>query len=258
MPTLQEISSSMCDVRKSVGRLLILALSAGLLAVAVRSAQAQITSSVDINKRKQEAHARRETNASRQARIARTVEDTYSHRYEVMGGGGFLRFRSGSRLKRNNEISWNTAFNYYFNPKLSVIGDAQGSFGHAKALTNNTYGVPSPQINEYFFMGGVSYRFYRKERVAISAQALGGIGWGIFSGGSKAIPAVDLGLWQDGTRPSVQLGVSADYNFYPNIAFRFTPTWTGTTFQSGAGAPASSLQGDFGFNAGIIYRFGRQ
>jgi hypothetical protein len=174
MPTLQEISSSMCDVRKSVGRLLILALSAGLLAVAVRSAQAQITSSVDINKRKQEAHARRETNASRQARIARTVEDTYSHRYEVMGGGGFLRFRSGSRLKRNNEISWNTAFNYYFNPKLSVIGDAQGSFGHAKALTNNTYGVPSPQINEYFFMGGVSYRFYRKERVAISAQALGG------------------------------------------------------------------------------------
>jgi hypothetical protein len=239
-------------------RLLSLALAAGLFAGAALPACAQISSSVDINKRKQEAHARRETNASRKARIARTVEDTYSHRYEVIGGGGFLRFRSGSQLKRNNEISWATAFNYYLNPKLAIIGDAQGSFGSAKALTNNTFGVPSPQINEYFFMGGASYRFYRKERFAVSAQALGGIGWGIFSGGSKSIPGVNLGLWQDGSRPAVQLGVSGDYNFYPNIAFRITPTWTGTTFQSGPTAPASSLQSDFGINAGIIYRFGRQ
>jgi hypothetical protein len=173
---------------------------------------------VDINKRKQEAHARRETNASRQARIARTVEDTYTHKYEVIGGGGYLRFRSGSQLKRNNEISWNTAFNYYFNPKLAVIGEAQGSFGNAKALINNTYGVAYPQINEYFFMGGASYRFYRKERFAVSAQALGGMGWGIFSGASKAIPATYLGLWQSGVRPAVQIGVSGDYNFYPNLA----------------------------------------
>ena len=95
----------MCDVRKSFLRLLTLALAAGLFAV---TAQAQISGSVDINKRKQEAHARRETNASRQARIARTIEATYSHRYEVIGGGGYLRFRSGSQLKRNNEISWAT------------------------------------------------------------------------------------------------------------------------------------------------------
>ena len=245
----------MCDVRKSVLRLLTLALVAGIFAV---TAQAQISGSIDINKRKQEAHARRETNASRQARIARTIEATYSHRYEVIGGGGYLRFRSGSQLKRNNEISWATAFNYYLNPKLALVGDAQGSFGNAKALINNTYGVPYPQINEYFFMGGASYRFVRKEKVAVSAQALGGIGWGIFSGGSKSIPGVDLGLWQDGSRPAVQIGVSGDYNFYPNFAFRFTPTWTATTFQSGAGAPSSSFQSDFGFNAGLIYRFGHQ
>ena len=245
----------MCDVRKSVLRLLTLALMAGLFAI---TAQAQISGSVDINKRKQEAHARRETNASRQARIARTIEDTYTHRYEVIGGGGYQRFRSGSQLQRNNEISWATAFHYYLNPKLAIVGDAQGSFGNAKALINNSYGVPYPQINEYFFMGGASYRFYRKERFAVSAQALGGMGWGIFSGGSKSIPSVNLGLWQDGTRPAFQFGVSGDYNFYPNIAFRVTPTWTGTTFQSGAGAPASSLQSNFGINAGIIYRFGRQ
>lgn len=246
----------------SVVRVLSLALGAGILAGV---AQAQITSSVDIAKRKQEAHARRETNASRQARIARTIADTYSHRYEVIAGGGFLRFRSGSELKRNNEISWATAFNYYLNPKLAIVGDAQGSFGHAKAFTiNNSYGVFTPQINEYFFMGGASYRFYRKEKVAVSAQALGGIGWGIFGGGSKSIPQTYLGLWQNGTRPAVQLSVSGDYNFYPNLAFRVTPTWTGTTFQSGPLSPtgpnatSSSLQSDFGFNAGIVYRFGRQ
>jgi len=251
----------------SVVRVLSLALGAGIL---VGVAQAQITSSVDIAKRKQEAHARRETNASRQARIARTVEDTYSHRYEIIGGGGYERFRSGSQLKRNNEINWATAFNYYLNHKFAIVGDAQGSFGHAHALTNNTYGVASPQINEYFFMGGASYRFYRKEHVALSAQALGGMGWGIFSGGSKSIPGTYLGLWQDGARPAFQVSVSGDYNFYPNLAFRVTPTWTGTTFQSGASAPIppsllpgpnappSSLQSNFGINAGIVYRFGRQ
>jgi hypothetical protein len=254
----------MCDVRKSVLRLLTLALGVGLFAGAVFPASAQVSTSVDINKRKQEAHARRETNASRQARIARTVEDTYTHKYEVIGGGGYLRFRSGSQLKRNNEISWATAFNYYINPKLAFVGDAQGSFGNARALINNTYGVPYPQINEYFFMGGASYRFYRKERFAVSAQALGGMGWGIFSGASKAIPATYLGLWQSSVRPAVQIGVSGDYNFYPNLAFRVTPNWTGTTFQSGPLGPTgpnakpSSLQSDFGFNAGIIYRFGRQ
>jgi len=253
----------MSDVRNRVVRLFPVVLIAGLFAVSVLSAQGQITGSVDINKRKQEAHARRETNASRKARIARTIDDTYSHRYEVVGGGGYMRFRSGSQLKRNNEISWSTAFHYYLNPKLSLVGDAQGSFGNAKALINNPYSVPYPQINEYFFMGGASYRFYRKEKFAVSAQALGGIGWGIFSGGSKSIPGVDLGLWQDGARPAFQIGVSGDYNFYPNVAVRFTPTWTATTFQSGtpAGgppAPSSSLQSNFGFNAGIIYRFGRQ
>jgi hypothetical protein len=254
----------MCDVRKSVLRLLTLALGVGIFAGAVLPAHAQLSTSVDINKRKQEAHARRETNASRQARIARTVEDTYTHRYEVIGGGGYMRFRSGSQLKRNNEISWAMAFNYYLNPKLAIVGDAQGSFGHANALINNTNGVPYPQINEYFFMGGASYRFYRKERFAVSAQALGGMGWGIFSGGSKSIPSVDLGLWQDAFRPAVQLGVSADYNFYPNLAFRVTPNWTGTTFQSGFNPetgltpPPSNLQSNFGFNAGIVYRFGRQ
>jgi hypothetical protein len=254
----------MCDVRKTAVRVVLMGLAAGMLASALVPAKAQsVSQSVTLKKRKQEGRARRETNASRQARIQRTIEDTYSHRYEVIGGGGYLRFRSGSNLKKNNEIGWATAVNYYLNPKLAIVGDARGSFGEAKTYQDSGFTPTTAQINEYMFMGGVSYRFYAKEKFALSAQALGGIGWGIFSGGSKQIPQTQLGLWQDGTRPAFSLGVSADYNVYPNLAVRFTPTYVATTFQSAPSTLAApttsvSVQNNLGFNIGVVYRFGRQ
>ena len=178
----------MCDVRKLAVRLVLSGMAVGLLAGAITPANAQTVTQTQSKKRKQETHARHETNATRLARIQRTTEETYSHRWEVFGGGGYLRFRSGEYLRKNNEISWATAANYYFTPKFAVVGDARGSFGNAHAITNNEYGVYNPQINEYTFMGGVSYRFVAKEKFAMSAQALAGTGWGIFSGGSKGIP----------------------------------------------------------------------
>jgi len=242
----------MCDVRKSVLRLVIMGLAAGMMAGALTTAKAQVGAQVNI-KHRQQAHARRETNASRQARIARTIQDTYSHRYEVFGGGGYERFRSGEYLKKNNEISWAANTSYYFNPKWAVVGSAQGSFGSAKTYTGTSFTsyVPKAQINEYYFMAGPSYRFYAKEKLALSAQAQAGIGWGIFGGGSKGIPPVDLGIWPDQTKLAFSLGVSADYNLYPNVALRFTPTYVGTTF-------GGYVQNNMGFNAGIVYRFGRQ
>jgi hypothetical protein len=236
----------MCDVRKTAMRLVLMGLAAGLLAGALAPARAQTKA-----KKKQPARARRETNASRQARIQRTIEDTYSHRWEIFGGGGYLRFRSGQYTKKNNEISWAMAGNYYLNPKLAIVGDARGSFGNAHAIIDNQYGVYRPQINEYNFLGGVSYRFYEKEKLAVSVQGLGGMGWGIFSGGAKGLSGTTVGLWPDGIKPAFSLGVSADYNFFPNLAFRFTPTYVGTTF-------GSTVQNNLGFNAGVVYRFGRQ
>jgi hypothetical protein len=225
---------------KSKLRSLAIGAAAGLFAGAL-AASAQIPTT-----------HRRETNASRQARIRRTVEDTYSHRYEVFGGGGFLRWKSGDYTQKNNEITWAVNNSYYLNSKLAIVGDARGSFGNAHATRFNGFSqIPNPQINEYFFMGGASYRFYAQEKYALSAQALGGVSWGIFSGGSKGIPSTQLGLWPDGFRPAFSLGVSGDYNFYPNLAFRVTPTYVGTTFGGG-------VQHNFGVNAGIIYRFGRR
>jgi hypothetical protein len=209
--------------------------------------------------------ARRETNAARQARIQRTIQETYSHPYEVFGGGGFLRFRSGEFLKKNNEVTWATSGSYFLSPKVAVVADARGMFGNAKPFTNNIYGVYNPQINEYTFMGGGSYRFYAHEKTAVSVQALGGVAWGIFYGGSKGVGPTTvvsgqtvptLGMWADGVRPAFSIGVSGDYNFYPNLAFRITPTYVGTAFAAPTGG-GSSIQSHLGINAGFVYRFGQ-
>ena len=204
-------------------------------------------------KAKKPQRARRETNASRQARIDRTIQETYSHRYEVIGGGGYLRWRSGEFTQKNNEISWDATFNYYLNPKLAVIGDAQGSFGNAHQPTKPLLfpQIPNPQINEYFFTGGVGYRFYAKERVALSAQGTAGIADGVFSKGAKGLTGPQVGLWNDGFVPAFKIAVNADYNLFPNLGVRFSPTYVGSTF-------GSSVQNNLGFNFGVLYRFGRQ
>ncbi len=195
---------------------------------------------------------RRETNASRQARINRTIHATYSYPWEVFGGGGYLRWRSGDYTKKNNEVSWAAQADRYFSPKLAIIGDARGSFGYAHQQLPLQYPqIASPQINEYFFTGGAAYRFYAREKVAVSAQATGGVVWGIFSKGAKGLTGPQVGLWQDGFRPAFTIGVNADYNFFPNLAVRISPTYVGTTF-------GGEVQNNLGFNAGVVYRFGRQ
>ncbi len=245
----------MFDVRRLTVKLVLSSVAACLLAGAFVPATAQTQTRK--KKKKQESYVRHETNATRLELIRRTTVQTYSYRYEIIGGGGFLRFRNGEYLQKSNQVTWAAAFNYYLSRKLALVGDSRGSFGNARAYTGigNPYGVYRPQINEYTFMGGVSYRFYAQERYAVSVQALGGDAWGVFSGGSKGIPATLLGLWQSNQRPAFSGGVSLDYNLAPNWALRVTPTWVGTTF---IGPTGSSLQNNIGVNVGVLYRFGRR
>jgi len=209
---------------------------------------------------------RRETNANRQARIQHTIDDTYTHRYEIFGGGGYLRFRSGEYLKRNNEVSWATSGTYFLNEKLGITADVRGSYGNAK-LPNvfALNGDFNPLINEYTFMGGPTYRIRLHEKYAVSAFATAGVAIGNFSGGNKGVASQTVGLWYSQNRPVFSAGVNFDYNFYPNLAFRFTPTFVGTTFQgttaigplATGGSSVGNFQSDLGFNAGFVYRFGR-
>ncbi|MEO6807284.1 MAG: hypothetical protein ABI209_14190 [Edaphobacter sp.] len=208
---------------------------------------------------------RRESSANRKARIERTVAETYAHRFEVAGGGGFLRFQSGSLLQRNSEVTFFMTTTYFLNPKLGIIGDIRGAYGKAKIGNPVNSTVPflnfNPQISEYPFMGGVAYRLYAKEKVAVTATAEGGVAIGKFDGGAKGLTSAQIGVWQSATKPVFSLGANFDYNFYPNLAFRVSPTYIGTFFKldptDTLHGPPGSIQNNFGFNAGIVYRFGK-
>ena len=196
----------------------------------------------------------RETNANRRARIERQIKETYTHRWEIGGGGGYLRFRSGEFTQKNSEIAFWMNGTYYFNQKLGLTGEVRGAYGNAKVPNYNPFGalVGNPQISEYPFLVGPTYRFHLTQRTAISGFAEGGTAIGKFDGASKGIPAPTLGFWPStNARPAFSVGANFDLNVYPNLALRVAPNYLGTTF-------GGSLQNNFGFNMGLVYRFGRQ
>jgi hypothetical protein len=208
---------------------------------------------------------RRESSANRKSRIERTIAETYSHRFEVAGGGGYLRFQSGSSLQRNNEVTFFMTGTYFLNPKLGIIGDVRGAYGNAKIGNPVTPTSPNlgfnPQISEYPLMGGVAYRLYAKEKIAVSVTAEGGAAIGKFDGGSKGFTSAELGVWQSTTKPVFSLGANFDYNFYPDLALRVSPTYVGTFFRldptDTLHGPPGSIQNNFGVNIGVVYRFGK-
>ena len=196
----------------------------------------------------------RETNANRKARIERQIAETYTHRWEVAGGGGYLRFRSGQFTQKNSEIAFWLNTTYYFNRNLGLTGEVRGAYGNAKIDNLNPYAslVGRPQISEYPFLAGPTYRFRLRQKTALSAFVLGGTAIGKFDGDSKGYTTAELGLWPStNARPAFSLGGSLDLNLYPNLAFRITPSYTATTF-------GGSLQNNAGFEMGVVYRFGRQ
>ena len=206
----------------------------------------------------QSAHrTRRESNVNRQARIARTIEDTYSHRWEVGAGGGYLRFRSGQYLQRNNEVTFFLSGTYNLSPKLGVVGDVRGGFGSAK-IGNTIYNIPNPLIQEFTFMAGPSYRFRAQEKYSVSGFATAGLVLGRFDNGAKGLSSSDIGLWNSTYRPAFSVGANLDYNLFPNLALRVQPNYLGTVFQQTVpGGSVGSIQNNLGVNAGVVYRFGR-
>ena len=235
------------SVKCATGVLLGVLLAGGTVAV-----QAQTT-----------RRTRRESSANRKARIARTIAETYGHRFEVAGGGGYLRFQSGAP-QRNNEVTFFMTGTYFLNPKLGIIGDIRGMYGNAK-IGNNTTSFPTlgfnPPISEYPFLGGVAYRLYAKEKVAFTVTGEGGAALGKFDGGAKGLTSAEIGVWQSTTKPAFSVGANLDYNFYPNLAFRISPTYVGTFFRRDptdtVHGPDGTIQNNFGVNIGIVYRFGK-
>jgi len=198
----------------------------------------------------QEAQAR--IRARRQQRTQRVIEDTYSHKFEAYGGGGYTRFRPGSSLQHVNESAWNGGLTDYLWGRLGLTADLRGYYGTA-FITPNPYNIFKPAISEYSFMAGPQYRFVRREHWAISAQGLVGGSKGNFNASTSGVPpGTYIGLWSQGTNFSVAVGVPVDYNLGPGFAVRLQPGYWLTTF---SGTPQVK---NLGFTTGIVYRFGRQ
>ena len=195
----------------------------------------------------------RRINSNRRARIARNIQDAYSHKWEVAGGGGYLRFRTGQYLQKSNEGSFFASATRMLSPRLGIVADVRGSYGSGKIP--NTFALNAvyrPNISQYNFTGGAQYRLIAVEKYTVSVVGTGGVTLSKFGGDTKGLPSQDLGLWKDSNaNPTFTAGVNLDYNIYNNLAFRVQPTYVLTTF-------GSTVQNNLGVNAGVVYRFGRQ
>jgi hypothetical protein len=197
----------------------------------------------------QQAQAR--IHARREQRKQRVVQDTYSHKFEVYGGGGYTRFRPGGSLQHINEAAWNGGVTDYLWGRLGITADVRGYYGTA-FITPNVYNIFKPSISQYTFMAGPQYRLVRREHWGIGAQVLVGASKGDFNANGAAFPGQLVGLWSSGTSLSVAAGVPIDYNLSPGLAFRIQPGYWLSTFGS------TTQVKNLGFTTGIVYRFGRQ
>ena len=197
----------------------------------------------------QEAQAR--IRARREQRKQRVIQDTYSHKFEIYGGGGYTRFRPGDSLQHINESAWNGGFTDYFRGRLGITGDLRGYYGTA-FITPNQFNIFKPSISQYTFMAGPQYRIVRMEHWAVGVQGLVGASKGNFNANGAALPGELVGLWPSGTSFSAAIGVPVDYNLGPGLAVRLQPGYWLSTFGS------TTQVKNLGFNIGIVYRLGRQ
>ena len=194
--------------------------------------------------------AQERVRARRQLRVQQIIQDTYSHKYEVYGGGGYLRFRPGSTLQHLNEAAWNAGFTDYLKGKIGITADFRGYYGTAFTYINQ-YQVFNPSISQYSFLAGPQARLLGRQHWAISANVLAGFGHGNFGTGTGGLPPNLIGLYPDGTKFSLSVGAPIDYNLGPTFAIRIYPNYLMTNY-------GSQIQNNLGWNAGVVWRFGRQ
>lgn len=194
--------------------------------------------------------AQQRVKARRKLRTQQIIQDTYSHQYETYFGGGYLRFRPGSNLQKNSESAWHVGITDYVRGKVGVTADFRGYYG--TTFTNiNQFQVFAPSISQYTFMAGPQMRFFEGQHWAWSGFALAGVGHGNFGTGTGGLPPTVIGLYQNGNALNVSVGASVDYNLGPGLALRLMPNYLMSRY-------GGDTQNNVGFNAGIVYRFGRQ
>jgi hypothetical protein len=194
------------------------------------------------------ASQRRQANRQRRAQAA--IQETYTHKFEVTLGGGYLRFRPGPQLRHINEIAWNVAGTRYFNERFGLTADFRGYYGTAHPFPNE-FALFNNGIREYVYQAGPTYRIYAKQKFAVSARVLAGASTGVFDVSTNHIPPQNVGIYPVATVFAANIGAPLDYNIDPALAIRVTPEFEITHF-------GGQTQFNKGISFGIVYRFGHQ
>jgi hypothetical protein len=190
--------------------------------------------------------------ARRQQRIAAIVQDTYSHKYEIYGGVGFLRLRPGPYLQNVSEFGFDAGVTRYFTNKLGVTADGRGYFGSAYVGDLDTgLNFFEPSVSNYSVSAGPQYRVYMRQKWSVSAVAMAGVARDVFYGNSQGLPGTLVGLYPNEWRLTATVGAPIDYNLGPGLAIRVTPNYYLTNW-------GGQIQNNRGFTGGINYRFGRR
>lgn len=188
--------------------------------------------------------------ARREQRRTQAIRDTYLHLYEAYLGGGYLRTTPGPNLQKLTEYSWNAALTRYYGEKLGLTVDGRGYYGTAFVGLNFS-NLTRPAISQYDVMFGPTYRFRLRPKYSLGVKGLGGVAIGNFSGDTSGFSPQSLGLFKDATTYAVNGQIFGEVNISPSLSLRLAGEYLGTGF-------GSDMQNGYGFNYGLVYRFGKQ
>jgi len=203
----------------------------------------------------------------KQQRLDQQIQENYSHKYEAYVGIGYLRFRPGANLEKNNEREWVLDITRWYSQKWGVTVEGRGMYGTAYTGPNGAYtGTFLPNIYQYTGLIGGNYRFYRRPRIGAVLRVAAGPIYGNFDGDAHGITsavfnASGVGLYETSTTFALNVAVPVDIAVTPSVAVRITPEYLLTPFKVTSSYPSGAgtqLQNNLGFNMGVVYRFGKR
>jgi len=181
----------------------------------------------------------------------------YENKYEISGGLAYDHLHASPPVTGGANLG---GFNimgtgWFFGP-LGLAASVRGYYGTTPTIPNtlgpNGQSIDSPFVSQYFFLGGPELRGPRNQYIATSIHTLFGGVHGTFDSDLKGVPPQKLGIIPSQNVFASAIGGSLDINHSPRLAYRVTPELIITHYN---GVPSSTIQYNFGFTAGILWRF---
>ena len=215
------------------------------------SSSSSVQSKQQVNETRRTLESRRQQTKRR--REAALVTDTYTHRWEVYTGGGYMRFRPGPYIHNSGMGGWIVGATRYFTPRLGITVDVRGFYGNNSlgAVQGGGYNTYNSKFSVFPFTIGPQYRLYGSPKISVTAALQVGDIYGYFDQNTGPFPPASVGFYPASNVGAAIAAVNLDYNLSPGLAVRFAPTVVMDRF-------GGNFDHNQGLLAGIVYRFGRQ